>query len=297
MAKQSKRLTRDEVVARFEEKQAENRAARGTKVTAEDVAAKLAARKAERAASGRAGERARTVSVALGVVLILGAGALAVSTAANTTSFQAKQAAGEEAIASAQSYLDALPASDQDSAGVYAAELEAQLDTARVKAEEVAALQQQFSEILVAGNTEDTSNGGASPAFLASVEHRKLLAPYFVDRAMIADDTLAYAPGSALPFDADQIDPRYPWFVAHEKGKPGVVAPAGSNEWTLRSVTPSTTPGVHDVTWLDTDTATGDLLAWATASYYAGSETFGALSVGRTTQGEQTTTTIETAGQ
>ena len=157
------------------------------------------------------------------------------------------------------------------------------------------ALQQDFQSILATGNDEHTTGGLASKAEATAAAHRKTLAPYFVDRSLIVTDTSAYAPGSVLPFEDDQIDPRFAWHVSYEGGGTKIADPAAST-WTLTSLVATETSGVFEATWVDTRSSDGDLLAWATASYYTSDGKFGSLRVGQTTLGATGADNTETAG-
>ncbi len=157
-------------------------------------------------------------------------------------------------------------------------------------------MQQRFAQLAFDANDDRQDNGGASPAFLALVEHRKELAPYFVDRALIADDAEAYAPGSVLPYDENQIDPRFPWFLDYTDTARTTVAAPGASTWKLASMTATETSGVFEATWLNSSDR-GDLYAWATASYYVDGGKFGSLRVGTTTIGTGSATAIQTAGK
>ena len=299
MAKQKKpRLTKSDLDARFTAQQEKNRARRANKVTPEDVAKHFAERKANRGARPAPGQRARVVSLGLGIALLIGSGAMAVATTSSTSTFEVETEANIQRIASATGDLATIPASDDVAAGEYAAELEAQIAAATAKGEEVAALQQEFSAILFKGNGETAANGGATPALIAAVEHRRLLAPYFVERSLFVEDAEAYAPGSILPFDDDEIDPRFPWYVGYAPGSQGaIVLDPTTSSWELTSLVATVTPGVLEATWLNSSTGTGDLLAWATASYYVDPGAFGSLTLGKTTLGERGDATIETAGE
>lgn len=292
------RLTKADLDARFSAQQEKNRLRRETKVTREDVEKLLSERKARRAEKAVPGRRGRTVSLSLGIVLLAGSCILAVTTSASTDAFNHTIEFNEHQIAAAKGDLAAIPAADQEASAKYAAALEKQIGEATVKGDEVAKLQQKFATILFQGNDEVSGNGAPSKAFRNAVEHRKLLAPYFVDRAMFVDDALAYAPGSVLPFGPDEIDPRFPWYVSYEPGTQGRVAmnPAMSG-WELASMVATSTQGVLEATWLNASPKTGELFAWATASYHVDPGAFGGLTVGLTTLGERGIPSMSKAGE
>lgn len=280
MAKEKKpRLTKEDLDARFAAQQEKNRVRRETKVTREDVEKRLNERKAKRADKQGTGQLGRTVSLGLGIAFLIGSGVLATAATASSQQFKVTSQINEEQIASAQGTLAEIPAADDQTAENYATELEKQIADARAKGEEVAALQQEFTTILSTGDIEASSNGAPSAALQDWAEHRKLLAPYFVERALLVADSSAYAPGSVFPFADDEIDPRFPWY------QPATPGPAEST-WALASMVATSTPQVLEATWLNKSPVTGDLFAWATASYYVDAGGFGSLTTGVTTLGE-----------
>ena len=302
MAKEKKpRVTKDDLDAKFEALQARNRERREHKLTGEDVAQNWAQMKAARQAARDAarvpGQGAQRVSMGIGIALLVCSGVMSMSIANSGGRFEDATAYNTEQIAALRGELRELPGANEETAEQYAANLAEQLEVALTRAEEVATLQNGFAEILYEGNEAEGADGAPSTVFATAVEHRKELAPYFIDRALFVKEELAYAPGSVLPFAPDEIDPRFPWYVAYEPGSQGtvVVDPAQSG-WALASVTASNSQGVFDATWLNTDAATGDLLAWATASYFVDPGAFGDLMVGRTTIGDRGTPLSETVG-
>lgn len=283
VAKEKKpRLTKEGLDARFAARQDANRARRETKVTREDVERHLNERKSKRVDKKSAGQLGRTVSLGLGIAFLVGSGVLATTVTASSRAFEVTSQLNEEKIAAAEGTLAEIPAADGQSAGDYASELEGQIADARAKGEEVATLQQEFTTILSRGDTETSSNGAPSTAVKEWAEHRKLLAPYFVERALLVKDSSAYAPGSVFPFSDDEIDPRFPWYQT------ATPDPAASS-WELVSMVATSTPQVLEATWLNKSPVTGDLFAWATASYYVDAGGFGSLTTGVTTLGEQGT--------
>lgn len=298
MVKQTRERERTGLEVRLAERQEANRAARQTKVTAEDVQRRVAERRAAKSARRvptPAGRTARGVALVTGFAFLLGAGCIALSIANGNTAYEVTSANNVQEIGKAKADLAAIPAADEHAASTYAEKLQARLDTATAKGREVAALQQEFQSILVRGNEQRSDNGAATPALTAAAAHRKQLAPYFVDRAMIAPDTEAYAPGSVLPFDADQIDPRFEWHVAYDANGTTVADPKAST-WTLTSMVATDTSGVFEATWVDKRTSDGELLAWATASYYVSEGKFGSLRLGLTTLGSNGALNDQTAG-
>lgn len=229
--------------------------------------------------------------------MLAGSCAVMLATSAGAEAFNRSSEIRSDQIAAATGELRAIPAASADGRDEYASKLEGQLADATTKGIEVAALQQQFADILFAGNGETTQDGAPGAAFQLSVEHRRLLAPYFVDKALLAEDALAYAPGSVLPFSADQIDPRFPWFLDVEPGTDGrTIADPTMSKWELVSVTATGVPGILEATWLNTRPVTGELLAWATASYFTEPAAFGSLTVGQTTISDRSGTSAAKAG-
>lgn len=291
------RSSKESLDARFAALQEANRARRQSKVTGADIERRLEERKAERSqkpAQVVPGQRARTLSLGLGVVLLAASGVIAVATSAGTDSFNVAQHSNEQQIAVLQGELDRIPAADEQSAAEHSSALEEQIAQATAKGAQVAELQQGFATILAGGDTEGSGDGAPSTAEVDAAEHRKQLAPYFVDQSFPVEDVRAYAPGSTLPFGPEEIDPRFPWYVGYEAD--GQLKDPTASQWELVSVIATDTPGVLDATWLNQSTGADALFAWATASYYAEPEAFGNLVVGHTTLGERGATTTEKAG-
>jgi hypothetical protein len=295
MAKKNKSSpTMEHLDARIAAQQEKVRARRASKVTPEDVARRLAERRERKAVKPSTRRAGRVVPLVLGGALLAISGIVATATVSGTETFKITNQSLQQQIAAAQGDLDAQPAADQQSAAEYADQLKQQIAEAMAKAEKIATLQQEFAQILFKGNSEHTENGAPSAAFLESVQHRKLLAPYFVDRAFLVEDAVAYAPGSTLPFDSGKIDPRFPWFLAHPADDPVKLLDPSGSTWTVASVVATKTPGVLEATWVDSNAATGQLFSWATASYYSDEGKFGSLKVGTTTLSNDGS--IQTAG-
>ena len=277
------------------------KAAPRTKVTPEELEARFATARASRKEqkAGRApldmGKLARVVLAAALGVGIVGFG-LGINNAGQHHAVAVK--ANEDKEAAITGALGELtPANGKDARQ----ELVDGLASAQKRSDELAAAQQQFASIAYAGNDEPGSNDGRpKPAALKSLDHRKAIAPFFDPGSLILTDEQAYAFRTEDLLGPGRIDPRQPWFTKYEPapGNPGdtdnksatntarkVMDPAGYT-WKTASVTLSGTPGVMSVVWTNTDTATGDLLAWATARYSVKSNTFRDLSVGTTTRGD-----------
>lgn len=289
--KKMRELTKDDVVGRIDAYQQKQRAK--PKATAADMESKFDARRAQR--KQQRAQRAEQnphrvgsyVRIGIGVALLVATGAMTLMTSNSEETFAQQSVANEQELGSVQGDLNELE--PEMSMEERQEALDAQLSTAREQAEEVADLQQQFAEILYAGNNEETPGDGApGESFIESAEHRKQLAPYFHENSWVVDGDLAYAPGSLDPFERDQMDPRFPWYIRYADEDRLEYADPETYQWEVVSVVPTSLDdaGVSDVTWMVTDEQ-GDLLAWATASYSDSDETFYGLRVGQTTIGDR----------
>ena len=275
-----------------------------TKLTADDVAASLAARRQRRAARKAAVEAddvtrsgsSRVVGVILGAAVLT----LGIGISVTGSQFRADSAANGQTISALEGELEtnqALldPTVQQDRGKA----LKAQISEAHTKAEAVARLQQEFSALIHQSTTTPAlGNGTPNAASLQVVAHRRKLAPLFSADSYVVKEPIAYTPGTADDVAADQVDPRYPWFVRYEQGEDGhsptgspVASEPSASTWTVESLAPSTSgdPTMTDVTWLCKDSTTGDLLAWATASFSSERHDFNRLTVGTTSTGDRYT--------
>jgi hypothetical protein len=231
VAKEQKpRLTKEDVDARFTSLQALNQERRENKVTREDVEQHFANRKATKAERSVPGQRTRVVSLGLGIALLVGSGALGLTVTNSTTEYTRVSQATQQEIEMAQDTLKAIPANDEESTAQYTATLDAQISDATTKGEEIARLQQEFTTILFQGNGVESADGAPNTALIQSAEHRRLLAPFFVEKALLAPENQAYAPGSAQPFDEGRIDPRFAWYVGYDPASNGL-----AGNWSLSS--------------------------------------------------------------
>lgn len=282
MTKQKREpLTKEEVDKRFADRQERVKARRAKKLTGQNVEQSLSTRKMRRSSRRRPG---RTGNIVAGVfVLAAIVTAVISSLSANTFARQADE--NTALITQLRMTLTDFPTSEGAS-DEYRADLEAQIADAITKGETVATLQQGFTEILGADSaaTNDEGNGGPDAAFAASVEHRRELAPYFIERSLLVGDDLAYVASSIDPFEADQVDPRFPWFAVY--GPDGSFAVPSTSLWSLAGIATTDSSGVLRAVWTCTDTVTGDLLAWAVAEYYIDAGAFGDLRTGTTTLGQ-----------
>lgn len=262
-----------------------------TKVTAEDVEAKVAALLVERQAR-KAARPARSMRVlvravvasAMGVGIIgfgLGINAVNDQRAADLKASQSKEA----------SLTGALDAVSPDGGKDTPQKLTTGLAAAQKRSDEVAAAQQEFAAIAYAGNAEPaTNNGTPKPSVLKSLQHRKVLAGLFAPESLLLTDAQAYSFRTQDLLGPGSIDPRQPWFTRYDAadgtGTARNASDPKSYAWKTVSVSLSGTPGVMSVVWTNTDAATGELLAWATARYSVDTNTFRSLSVNLSTRGE-----------
>lgn len=290
-----RRRTREDVLGGISAKQEEMKRRRREKVTPEQLEQGFAERRAKRAAKREPGTVGRRVRLGVGIALVAATGVMAVSVADATGRAEVEAVAHEEQVAELRGTL-AYVAPEGEAPEQLEERLAAQVADATTKAQEVAALQQEFAQLLRTAALEpSTSNGAPGPGFLASLEHRKALEPYFLETSFSVATEEAYLPNS-LGLPEGTVDPRFPWFVALERGADGSdptptsrAAEPSASVWSLASVIPAEAgdPGRLDVTWLNQDPATGDLLSWATATYFVDEGRFGLLSVGTTTIGDR----------
>jgi hypothetical protein len=283
-------------------KQAKPKVAPRTKVTAEDLEARFAARLAERQARKAArAPRGMSVLVRTVVASAMGVGIIGFGLGINTANVQhaAGLKANQDKAASLTGALEAVsPASGKDTPQKVTGGLAA----AQKRSDELAAAQQEFAVIAYAGNAEPgTNDGRPKPAVLKSLEHRKVLAGFFAPESLVLTDAQAYSFRTEDLLGPGRIDPRQPWFTRYEPA-PGATGAARnasdptSYAWKTVSVTLSGSPGVMSVVWTNTDAGTGELLAWATARYSVDTGTFRNLTVNRTTKGDSQQLKPETAG-
>ena len=296
MAKSKKQRSKEEIMAGFTAYQEKLKQRRATKVTPESIERALAQRKAAREAKAAARDpkvTAQKIKTWITVGLLVASAAVALGITSSQRSFEAASLRNDQTIADLSGDLEVAKSQRVPDAGSTpgSVSLESQLTAARTKARKVADLQQQFAVLMRKASTEDsTGNGAPNKAFLSAVEHRRTLAPYFDRESYVVQGEDAYSPNSTNPFDADEIDPRFPWYVRYESGGGQHKAAAPTvYSWELASVMlpEDADPDELDVTWLCRDEKTGSPLAWATASYDVASQKFYGLSVGTTTLGDK----------
>lgn len=272
------------------------RARRSKKVTPEELAARAEHRKKAQslretsaaAASARPGlNGVQKTVVVLGLLGTVGCG---LAIAGSEADFEAQSATNAQRVAELRAGIaEAAPAE-----GVTEEELkntvEDQLNAAREHAQRTADLQNRFAQILDGGDASPDQQGQGAPskAFMDAVAHREKLAPMFSPDSFIVEGAYAYQPSSAVPFSDTEMDPRYPWYLKYD-GEPGdaerAPAEAESYGWEVSSVRPSGTPGAFSVSWVNYDEGSGDLLAWADASYLVEEGVLSDLRTGTTSVG------------
>jgi hypothetical protein len=294
-------MNRGEVMERLDAYQAKQRANR-RRMTGDDVQEMLRERRARRQerrrerAQRRGGGRAlrrdagRVARLSLGGALMVGAIGTGALAASSTDVTQVRSEANDREIALLEGEVRALEDASWDEGD--AAALEGRLDEAvaqaRRKGEEVAELQNAYQGILADLNDVELSgDGDAGGAFAPVGEHRGRLVDYFDESARIIEDEEAYRPGADVPYGPGEIDVLFPWYIRYADEGRGEYAEASLNSWELVSATPRVgTPGAVSVAWLNRDESSGDLLAWARATYDAEAGTFHSLYVGQTTIGD-----------
>lgn len=173
------------------------------------------------------------------------------------------------------------------------------VEEATKAADAVAVGQQRYAELAYAANpnpsatskvTSPPENGAGTrgdgvpgPSALAMVQQRRVLARYWSEDSLVVGPAEAYVFDTVDPFGPGQVDPRWPWYL-HYDG-PRAADPA-TYEWTRLSIAPATeqatgpatepsegagrAPRLVKVVWVCEETKTGDVLAWASADYDAG---------------------------
>ena len=269
-----------------------------TKMTAEDMEAKVSTLLETRRSRRDAREpRSMRMLVRTVAASVMGLGIIGFGLGINAANEQ--HAADLNADRSKESSLTGAPAASPATGKDTATKLAGGLAAAQKRSDELAAAQQRFAEIAYAGNTDPgTNDGRPKSSVLKSLEHRKTLVGFFAPESLVLTDAQAYSFRTEDLLGPGRIDPRQPWFTRYEPtaGTARSVADPASYVWKTVSVTPTGTPGAMSVVWTNTDTRSGDLLAWATARYSADTKTFSTLVVNRTTRGESMQLKPETAG-
>lgn len=203
----------------------------------------------------------RKVGVATIGALIL---ALLVVAVVSDESYRAEHAENSERIASLTHGV-AEAEEPRDDEEVKAA-LTALATDVSEKAESVAKEQQGFVDLYrKAASAPAPGDGAPSPEMEDVAEHRRALAPYFADKALVLDDAEVYQWSTAVSHGPDTIDPRYAWYVRHDGHTP---SPASASTWAVESAMPVVgEEGLAHAVWTCTDTETEDVLAWASADF------------------------------
>lgn len=208
-----------------------------------------------------------------GLSIAMGAGILALVVASGVTgqSFEASQARGAERITELTAQAEEAEAAPVDEdLSEQMAELS---QAAAADAGKVSQAQQGFAELHHRASTEpDPGNGAPNEATLQIAEHRRVLAPLFDEGSYMAGEEDAYSWTSSTPFDPSQeIDPRFAWYVGYDEAK---ASSPDAYAWSVETVMPdldakdpSGLTSTGQVIWLCKDTETGQVLAWANASY------------------------------
>lgn len=272
-----------------------------TKLSAEDMEAKFAARRAERHArtAGRPpGELNKLVRGGVAAMLGVGLIGMALGMSGAASSHEAAVAANESKIVSLQ---DAVASLAPEAGGETSEALASGLEETLKRSDELAAAQQQFAVIAHAGNDEPgTGDGRPKDSALKALDHRKALAAFFAPQALTLSDAEAYSFRTENLLGPGDMDPRLPWYMRYEatgdQGSNQKVADPAGYSWRTASVDLSGTPGVMTVVWTNTDSQSGDLLAWTTARYDTESSTFSSFSFYKTTRGESQQLQVGTAG-
>jgi len=273
--------TGEELAQPFKDRAQQSRERRKKRVTSQDI---LAQREAKRLDSetktATDAKRGSRVRIGSGVALLVLAGASIVT--AQSMSDQGQHVGAENAavIQSLNSQIAALSSATGEgevNAG-QAPKAQSQIDAARTRAVQVAEGQNEFAALLAA-NPEDPGNGAPSQGFVDAVAHRADMAEYFTEATFVIDDEELYSTTSHLTLDPDEIDPRMQWYERS--------LASGNYTWDVASVELNKDGLTTDVTWLAQDSATDDLLAWATGTFSGDADTFITLTVGTTALGDE----------
>lgn len=231
-----------------------------------------------------------TLRMSIGGLCLIGA-ALLTSTANSTLAgADASAAAHANQVEVLEQDIAALDIAEDDSVVALEATLEEYLADARVAGGEVADLQNEFAEILVAANDEERLDEiGPYPAEVAAAAHREQLTEHWSGRSLLVEsEDAAYGVNQFDPFSSFEMDPRYAWYSMMEEPRGRNYASPDDYSWSMVSAMPRMggSPEMIEVTWVNRRDD-GWLLAWATATYNAEHDVFSGLEVGRTSTGVQ----------
>lgn len=171
---------------------------------------------------------------------------------------------------------------------------------ATVAAEKVAAAQQEYARLAYLASTQPgAGNGVPSSAALAMVAARRPAAQLWDPASLIVKGEAAYTFDTVEGYGADQIDPRFPWYVGYYDPEAKQKTSKRTTGWTTELVMPVTTDTTAkgaaaragatqqeqvDVLWVCRD-GDGELLAWAEAIFSAKNGRFSDLNLVITTAG------------
>lgn len=204
---------------------------------------------------------------------LMGAGILTLTVASGVTgqSFSAAQSRKAERIAHLSAQVKDAGAAPVDED---LAERMRQLsEAAAADARAVAEAQQGFADLHRQASTQPgPGNGAPNEATVQIAEHRRVLAPLFDADSYLVDEEEAYSWTSTTPFDpSSEIDPRFDWYVRYDGTQ---ASSPDAYTWTVETVMPdldgqdaSGATNTAHVIWLCQETGTGQVLAWANASY------------------------------
>lgn len=277
------RLTKESVSAWFDSKQARNHERREQRVSAEDVRAGLARRRAMRDETPHQRRWLQMAPAAVGVILLVCAGAIGASAHWASNSFEVETLVLGQQIERAQGELSSIPVGDADSAAAFSATVKTQLHDATRAASELAQLQQDYAAILFHENGAGVDDQVSKNTLQAAVDHRDAIGAYILTGSIPTNE------GAVL--DGDVLDPRTPWYIGFETDGRTARAPSTSS-WAVASVM-AVGPDEFTVAWLNRD-QTGELNAWATATYNAAASKFSQFTVGKTTRGADSIVQVET---
>lgn len=247
--------------------------------------------KAKRLAEHEANPQRRTsrVSMAIGAAGVVGAVLVAGVIAMSQPQHDAQLAQQHQDMAELRHQIAQLTPDavvddgDVEDTAEIADAVYADTQAARSAAEAVAEDQQRFAALYYDSNDEVVTEDSAKPSAVAAAEHRSQMAQHFSPSANVAAVDDLDDPSTTVPFAQDQMDARYPWYL--QRDSDGFVDP-DDYQWEVGGVTPvQGNTDVVWVTWLNHDTDTGELLAWAQSHYDVESALFTMIEVGYSATG------------
>lgn len=229
-----------------------------------------------------------TLRIGIGALGLIGAALLTSGVNATLVESEAAAIAHASDLAFLEQEIASLEIAEDDSIVALEPVLEDYLAEAISAGEEVAALQNEFAEILVAANDEERLDEiGPYPAEIAAAAHREQLSSLWAEQSLLVEsDEAAYGVNQFDPFPGSEMDPRYAWYSKMEEPRGSDYASPDDYSWSMVAAMPGfrASPETIEVTWLNRRDD-GWLLAWATATYNAEHDVFSDLEVGRTSTG------------